>query len=709
MRLPFLQHNASCTWLLLLVVAAMLSACSSGEPDPIQDQVSTYKLQLQIFPYDILTRADEDKPWGENNQPDDGIDYDRTITTVGLFLLHDNGKLTPLDALKEPGSSYVYTCEVNEKTPGFTISADKTSATFSGRVMALANVADMNSPLTEDTDINGMISENWISDKIPFEVKFSESSTDWHIPMWGVKTFTNVRLEPNKITRLDAIEMLRAVSKIVIKLDPSLINNYEIGNIEMAEGSPKLYKKGFTLPNGAIDKTQNPWKIISETKNLGISDCYSRYTGSEGYEISSLSASNFKKIINDTQCEWYTYVGENNVADDELFKFKVTLNLKNTGALPVTGTLSLSYYKAADDYWVPDPDNPITHIRRNYIYEFTLKLKGLQLRPTVKAWEPVPPVYGDMAESYPGIPTASFADKTLTLTCNNCPQATIWYKIGDGDWEEYNSIDKITSLTESCTVQFYAEFNGVESPFGTYEFMFATYQVKSPVITYDTTTGLLSMTCATGGATIRYTTDSYTNGNETNISVPTATTGEVYDPSQKVKIVENRTIRARAFKDGLYDSEVTTFVVSTKATVTTPTGTIIDNQLVLTCSDTEANIQYQKGNDWEIYTGPLSPGRDETVPFRATREGYANSPVVYFQVSNYIVKKPRIEYADGIVKVICETINSDIYYTIDGSEPTQDSLPYSGPIQITESCIIKAKAFRAGFYDSEKVELSVDI
>jgi len=39
----------------------------------------------------------------------------------------------------------------------------------------------------------------------------------------------------------------------------------------------------------------------------------------------------------------------------------------------------------------------------------------------------------------------------------------------------------------------------------------------------------------------------------------------------------------------------------------------------------------------------------------------------------------------------------DIHYTLDGSEPTQDSPVYEGPIEIRQTCTLKAKAFRDTF------------
>ncbi len=53
----------------------------------------------------------------------------------------------------------------------------------------------------------------------------------------------------------------------------------------------------------------------------------------------------------------------------------------------------------------------------------------------------------------------------------------------------------------------------------------------------------------------------------------------------------------------------------------------------------------------------------------------------------------------GVV-ITCQTIDADIYYTLDGSEPTTASTLYTEPVNITASKTLKAKAFLAGWYAS---------
>lgn len=53
------------------------------------------------------------------------------------------------------------------------------------------------------------------------------------------------------------------------------------------------------------------------------------------------------------------------------------------------------------------------------------------------------------------------------------------------------------------------------------------------------------------------------------------------------------------------------------------------------------------------------------------------------------------------------TEGAEIRYTIDGSEPTEESELYTEPIEITRDMTIRARAFAEGFYSSEVSELTV--
>ncbi len=99
-----------------------------------------------------------------------------------------------------------------------------------------------------------------------------------------------------------------------------------------------------------------------------------------------------------------------------------------------------------------------------------------------------------------------------------------------------------------------------------------------------------------------------------------------------------------------------------------------------------------------------------TIRARAFKQGALPSEVVsatyILQPANPTVAQPTISPNGGIftepvsVTLDCETDFAVIRYTTDGTEPTQASFAYSGPIQIISSTVLKAKAFRNDYSPS---------
>jgi len=100
-------------------------------------------------------------------------------------------------------------------------------------------------------------------------------------------------------------------------------------------------------------------------------------------------------------------------------------------------------------------------------------------------------------------------------------------------------------------------------------------------------------------------------------------------------------------------------------------GLTIDGELVQTdCTDFEFRISKDKGV--------------EIIPI--------NTPVMPVEIT------PAIDtfYDKLDVSMTCETEDVDIRYTLDGTEPMVDSPLYEGPVTITETTTVKARAFRKG-------------
>ncbi|MBQ6140364.1 MAG: chitobiase/beta-hexosaminidase C-terminal domain-containing protein [Kiritimatiellae bacterium] len=63
---------------------------------------------------------------------------------------------------------------------------------------------------------------------------------------------------------------------------------------------------------------------------------------------------------------------------------------------------------------------------------------------------------------------------------------------------------------------------------------------------------------------------------------------------------------------------------------------------------------------------------------------------------------------DGYVNLTISSSVSGatIRYTLDGSDPTSSSTAYSGALQISSTCTVKARAFKSGYLDSEVAEIT---
>ncbi|MDE6480590.1 MAG: chitobiase/beta-hexosaminidase C-terminal domain-containing protein, partial [Muribaculaceae bacterium] len=142
-------------------------------------------------------------------------------------------------------------------------------------------------------------------------------------------------------------------------------------------------------------------------------------------------------------------------------------------------------------------------------------------------------------------PSAVFEDKHLVLASGDA-DAKFHYTFSESpvsDQDAWSMYSAPIALSEDCTVRFYASRDGHhDSEVGSFSFFFSAYQVAAPMLTADAEGTHVVMECETEGAEIRYTTDG---------SEPTVQSSLYTEP---VEIISNGTFRARAFKEGLFDS-----------------------------------------------------------------------------------------------------------------------------------------------------------
>ena len=301
-------------------------------------------------------------------------------------------------------------------------------------------------------------------------------------------------------------------------------------------------------------------------------------------------------------------------------------------------------------------------------------------------------------------PSALFANKAVELVCDD-ENAKIWYTTdaeASADnteaWKEYSAP---LALTEDCNVRFFGRRNGYnDSEVQSFSFLYSAYQVAVPLISANESGNAVEMSCETEGAEIRYTTDG---------SEPTLKSSLYTAP---VEIVSNGTFRARAFVDGMFESNIAEFIIMHLA-VPVPTASFDNKKLTLTCDDAKATVWYttdptatpDNTDAWKQYKEPVALTENCVVRFYGRRDNFNDSDIQSFSFvySNYRVADPAIERNNEGTHIVMEsaTPGAEIRYTTDGSEPTAKSKLYNGPIEIEGNFTYSAIAIADGLFDSQ--------
>jgi pimeloyl-ACP methyl ester carboxylesterase len=246
----------------------------------------------------------------------------------------------------------------------------------------------------------------------------------------------------------------------------------------------------------------------------------------------------------------------------------------------------------------------------------------------------------------------------------------------------------------------------------------------------------VSMSCATSGATIRYTTN---GSNPTSSS--TAYVGAF-------PLSTSATVKARAFKSGMTDSAIatTSYTISIPTTTTLANNTLITGVSGSTSSERTYRITVPAGQstlqfrtyggsgDADIYvrygaaattssysySGTVS-GNTETVTISSPSSGdwfilvkaysaysgmtlvaaYTAPLAVVATVATPVINPGSQSTMSAVtVSMSCATSGATIRYTTNGSNPTSSSTAYVGAFPLSTSATVKARAFKSGMTDS---------
>jgi hypothetical protein len=140
---------------------------------------------------------------------------------------------------------------------------------------------------------------------------------------------------------------------------------------------------------------------------------------------------------------------------------------------------------------------------------------------------------------------------------------------------------------------------------------------------------------------------------------------------------------------------------------------IFESERIVTISSTTPGVTIHyttTGLDPSVssatYSGPLTISTNTTLKAIAVKNKMVNS---YIQSSDYVIKaaKPTFSPVAGTyavaqyVTLSSTTTGASIFYTKDGSDPTDASTLYTAPVHVTETSTLKSFTVKEGMADSD--------
>ncbi|MFA5499050.1 MAG: chitobiase/beta-hexosaminidase C-terminal domain-containing protein [Candidatus Cloacimonadia bacterium] len=142
-------------------------------------------------------------------------------------------------------------------------------------------------------------------------------------------------------------------------------------------------------------------------------------------------------------------------------------------------------------------------------------------------------------------------------------------------------------------------------------------------------------------------------------------------------------------------------------------------ELKISCNQEDAEVYYTTDDSEPSqssikYVDPIQIDKSMTIKAIGYKKGWQTSEIKgakYTLVTAEPVFDPPAGFYDTVLKVSisCQTLEAVIYYTLDGSEPTDSAEEYTEPIEVSTSTTIIAKASREGWSESKVSSADYDI
>ncbi len=348
---------------ILFAMLFLVASCSSTDEPEVASGVTTgggETCELVVsFKAEQTNVRRSPSIWGDPYPEEEGTPDESEIRDMYLYFVSPDDVVYPLTPtlIGETSSDdfskvYEYKVTINLRADYVVKNADGTKY-LSGRIVAMANMPD-GMPAT------------------PFEhSKFDISLIDetQTIPMWGVETLTNLRLESDKtVASGKTIRLLRAVPKFAFELADDLKNEYKITSVTSPYDG--FEQTGYCQPAGGL--------TVSATSNLLIEGCFNPHDSEDKVLFPG-------KIYGiGSQKVWmYTpeFLAEQSDNGQPPY-FEVTLQRYDGAGFPFTGRVYLCDYQDGE----PKEGSAFEKIVRNHDYQYIISLRKLEFIISFHEW-----------------------------------------------------------------------------------------------------------------------------------------------------------------------------------------------------------------------------------------------------------------------------------------------------------------------------------
>lgn len=291
--------------------------------------------------------------------------------------------------------------------------------------------------------------------------------------------------------------------------------------------------------------------------------------------------------------------------------------------------------------------------------------------------------------------TYSHEDKTVTIAPTWPTDATLKYALNGTDAPDKTYIAPVTIPNDCDIVRAIASKTGLDdSPIA------SITRVATPTFGFDDAAQGFTVTCATEGATIFYTTDG---------SEPTTSSTEY---SGAVAISRETTVKAIAVKDGYIYSTIAENTY-TKTAAPTITFDQYTNTFTLGSTTDGATIHYttdgtEPTTSSSTYSEAVSLTAASTIKAIAVKAGMVNSTVETKAIGKS--NTPVITFSgDDQITITTDPAGAEVYYTKSSTVPTNTSgTLYSSAFDLSSTeDVVQAVAYEADKVSSDVATMTV--